>query len=99
MILKLKLKLYLLRCSTTLYDYQQKVDAQLDANSDSDTDSDNNYIQCDLSTSLLDHWTHDCEKNNEYTDLNNAWCALILFQLWECDVLKEKKWDMLSLFL
>jgi len=43
-VLKLRLKLYFLRCNTMLHDYQQKINAQLDVDSDFNTDSNNNYV-------------------------------------------------------
>jgi len=54
-VLKSKLKLYFLRCNTTLHNYQQKINAQLDANSDFNTDFNNDHVQCDSSASLIDH--------------------------------------------
>ena len=55
-----------------LHDYQQKVDAQLDVNFDFNIDFNNDYVQHNSSASLLNHWNHDCENNNKYTDSDNA---------------------------
>jgi len=71
-MLKLKLKSYLLRCNTTLHDYQQKINAQLDADFDFNTDFKNNHVQCDSLTSLINHQSHITEDNTEYTDFNNS---------------------------
>jgi len=43
-ILKLRLKLYLLRCNTMLHDYLQRVDTQLDADFDFNIDFNNDYV-------------------------------------------------------
>jgi len=79
-VLKLKLKLYFLRCNTMLHDYQQKIDTQLDADSDFNTDFENDYVQCNLFISLIDHQSHIIKDNTEYTNFNNSWhfsCRLL----------------------
>ena len=54
-VLKLKLKLYFLKCNTTLHDYQQKIDTQLDANSDFNIDFKNDHVQHNSFISLINH--------------------------------------------
>ena len=71
-MLKLKLKLYCLRCNTTSHNYQQKVNTQLDADSDFNTDFDNDYVQYNSLTSLINYQIHVIKNNAEYTDFNNS---------------------------
>jgi len=71
-VLKLKLKLYFLKCNTMLHDYQQKINAQLNAHSDFNTDFENDYVQCDSLTSLINYQSHITEDNIKYTDFNNS---------------------------
>ena len=71
-VLKLKLKLYLLKCNMMLHNYQQKIDTQLDADFDFNTDFENDYVQHNSLTSLINHQIHVIKDNAEYTDFDNS---------------------------
>jgi len=102
-VLKSKLKLYFLKCNTTSHDYQQKVNTQQDASSDFDIDFNDDHVQHDSSASLIDHWSHNIEKNTKYTDFNDLWHLLSFYNnansyLQKHNFFWKKKQNMLPLF-